>query len=475
MPFVDRNTRGSGCRKSGYWISALCIGFAGLLTSVVNAQESAPAAPAQDPPAAPAAPSPVPAAPAAPAAAAPAAPAGVNACQQRILQQQQMARALQNLREPLAMPDKNDAAKLRRDYTKLVADGYSTEADAKKVKEYLQFMLLRVTDPEFSAVPSNLQNLLKDVESDMQRAAGNVGNPATQQNARRKFCGDVLEVTKQLLTNSFDSRVTAVSILKHLHEIKAVPGGAAARMHAESLSTLLQVLNSKEQPDAVKVFVADALRNVLRNCDILETDQFRICDGIASELAERCSESAYQQTLLEVLFEIRRPRKTVGANEPTVMKVFASVLDDRQRPIEVRCLAAMGIGRGAYDGQMRLDPLAWKIAQLAGDAAVEFNRNPGDARWPACGASLVFAFRHASAEEAVAAPADRKGLLNRSAGATPSKVISESAGLVKVVGLGLLKNGDPLTREEVVPLAEWLNANKPGDLKWDDRLPELTP
>ncbi|MFM8725538.1 MAG: hypothetical protein ACKON9_10480, partial [Planctomycetaceae bacterium] len=79
-------------------------------------------------------------------------------------------------------------------------------------------MLMRVTDPEFSGVPSNTQNLLKDVESDMQRAGGNVGNPATQQNARRKYCSDVLEVTKTLLTNSFDARVTAISVLKHLHE-----------------------------------------------------------------------------------------------------------------------------------------------------------------------------------------------------------------------------------------------------------------
>ncbi len=467
MPVVDRNTRGSGCRKSGYWVFALCFGLAGLLDVAVRAQDAAPAAPAQDPPAA-AAPA---AAPAVPAAA----PVPVDACQQRILQQQQQARAVQNLREPIAVMDKNEAAKLRRDYTKLLADGYTSESDSKKVKDYLQFMLMRVTDPEFSGTPSNLQNLLKDVESDLQRAGDSIGNPATQQNARKKYCADVLATAKQLLSNSFDSRVTAISVMKHLHEIKSVSGGVAARIHAEALSTLLSVLDSAEQPDAVKVFAADAIRNVLRNCDVLETDQFRIVDSIGGQLAERCSESAYQQTLLEALFEIRRPRRTVGSSDPTVMKIFAAVMDDRQRPIEVRCLAAMGIGRGAYDGQMRLDPLAWKIAQLAGEAAVEFNRTPGDSRWPACGASLVFAYRHVSAEEATAPPADRKGLLNRSGGAAPSKVISESAALVKIVGLGLLKNGDPLTREEVLPLAEWLKANQPTDLKWDDRMPALTP
>jgi hypothetical protein len=396
-------------------------------------------------------------------------------CVQQVLAEQQLTRTLREMREPLPYPDKNEAARLRRDYTKLLSDGFTNAADTTKVQQYLEWQLLRVTESDFIENPGNVQQLLKDIESDVQRAGANIGNPANQLTARKKFCGEVLTIGRKLLSNNFDARVACISILKALHEVRAVPGGAPAKLYPEALATLLDILNSKEQPDSVKVFVASALRNVLRNCDVIETEQFRICDAVAAELARSCTQSAYQQTLLETLFDVRRARKTVGGAEPTVMKSFAAVLDDRSRPVEVRCLAAMGIGRGAFDNQMRLDPLAWKIAQLAGDAAVEFNRSPGDSKWPACGASLIFAFRHVTNEEATAALLDRKGLLNRSGGTAPSKIISEAAPLVKVVGLKLIENGDSIAPDDVLPLAEWIQSNRPESLKWDDKAPDLTP
>ncbi|MGV2334935.1 MAG UNVERIFIED_CONTAM: hypothetical protein LVR18_12745 [Planctomycetaceae bacterium] len=154
------------------------------------------------------------------------------------------------------------------------------------------------------------------------------------------------------------------------------------------------------------------------------------------------------------------------------MKIFAAVMDDRSRAIEVRCLAAVGIGRGAFDNQMRFDPLAWKIAQLAADASIAFNKDPGNAKWPNCGASLIFAFRHFSENEASAANlADRKGLLNRAS----SRTIAEAAPLAKVVGVGLIRNTEPLPIDQLKPLAEWLQANKPQNLTWDDNVPALSP
>lgn len=471
MPVVVRNTTKFRGMAVSRWIRTAVFFCLSVFCAHGFAQESA-----AQPPAAAEAAQPAAAAAEDPAKQPAAAPENVTAsCLQQVLAEQQLTRTLRELREPLPYPDKNEAARLRRDYTKLLSDGFSNAADTKKIQDYLAWSLLRVTESDFIENPDNIQQMLKDIEADVQRAGGNVGNPANQLTARRKFCAEVLTLCKKLLTNNFDSRVSSVSIMKVLYEVRAVPGSAAAKLYPDALAALLEVLGTKEQPDSIKVFAASALRNVLRNCDVIETEQFRICDAIAVELARNCTQSAYQQTLLETLFDIRKARKTVGGAEPTAMKSFAAVLNDRSRPIEVRCLAAMGVGRGAFDNQMRLDPLAWKISQLAGDAAVEFNRSPGDPKWPACGASLIFAYRHVSNEEATAPLAERKGLLNRSGASAPSKLIAESAPLVKVVGLKLIQNSDQFASDDVRPLAEWIQANKPDSLKWDDKADELSP
>jgi len=404
----------------------------------------------------------------------PPAPAAAD-CLQQVLDEQKKTRELRDLRNPLQHPDKDTATRQRRDYLKLLAEGYNSAADIKIVQDQLSYTLLRATEADFVSSPSNVQQLLKELESDIQRSGSNIGNPANQLAARKKFCAEVLTALKPLLSNSLDARITGVSVIKLLHEVKAVQGGALAKIHPDALTALIDVLAAADQPDSVKVFAAGALRSVLRNCDLIETEQIRICDAIATELARKCTQPAYQQTLLEALFEVRRPRRTVGRPEPTAMKTFAAVMDDRSRAIEVRCLAAMGIGRGAFDNQMRFDPLAWKIAQLAADASIAFNKDPGNTKWPSCGASLIFAFRHVSEPEASAATlADRKGLLNRAGGAA-SKTISEAAPLVKIVGVGLIRNTEKLPIDQLKPLADWLQANKPQNLSWDDSVPALSP
>ena len=394
------------------------------------------------------------------------------ACLKAVLAEQELTRSLRQIRQPLPHITADESVQIRKDYSNLLYSGYSSAADTKTVRTYLEYQILQITDPEFAAIPSNGHQLLKEIQSDVQKAGSRIGNASNQLTMRRQFCKDILDICKKLLDNSFDARITAVSIMKYLQETRPATGGAAARLHQDALVALISVLNSDEQPDSVKVFAASSLRFVLRNCDVIETEQFRISDAVSRELQRACSQSAFQQTLLETLMEIQRPRRNVGGTDPTAMKAFVTVLSDRTRPVEVRCLAAQGVGRGAIDAQMNLSPISWKIAQLAGDVAQEFNRTPGDPKWPACGAALIFAYRHYTDDEAEGTLLERKGLSNR-AGDNPPAAIADAAPMVQMVGMKLVRNSSTFTIQELTPLATWIRDSQPANLKWDNGQPAI--
>jgi len=392
-------------------------------------------------------------------------------CLEQILEQQKLTRTIREIRNPLPRPEKAVADRLKRSYSEFLSKGFTGADETKVIQDFVTYRLMQATDPDFVSSPSNMQTLLRETENDLLRCGSGIGNPTNLLAARKKYCAEVLKVAKLLLDNNLDARFAAVTMMPMLQEVRAVPNGALARLHGDALVTLLAVLGDKSQPDSVKAVTASALRKVLRNCDIVEQDQFRICDAIGAELSRPCSEAAYQIVLLDAIFEITKPRRTVGPPEPTAMKIFAAVLDDKSKPLEVRCLAAMGVGRGAFDLQMKLEPLAWRIAALAGETAVEFNKQPGNPRWPECGLNLLLAFRHLSPAEATAQqPLDRKGLMNRNEN---SDVIKGAAPFITIVSVKLAENKARFTVQELQPLAAWIQSNQPASLVWDSNAPPI--
>jgi len=391
-----------------------------------------------------------------------------TACLTEIIAQQKLTRTIREIRNPLPRPEKVD----KRAYTGLLTAGYSTPAETKVVQDYLAWTIFQASDPAFAENSKNMQNLLGDVKDDIARAGSGIGNATNQAAARKKYCAEVLKITKQLLDNNLDSRFAAARIIQYLYEVPAVQNGPKPRMHTDAISALLTVLNDPQQPDSVKVITASSLRNVLMNCDVPELEQFRICDALGKELARPCSEAAFQLVLIDAVFEITRPRKTVGTPEPTVFKVLAAVINDRTKPVEVRCHAARGIGRAAFDLQMKFDPLAWKIMQLAGDTVLEFMRQPKNPKWAECGADLLFAFRHNTQAEATAGPLEAKGMMNRD---PKSALISGASPFITSVAFKLLDPNSKFSKEELAPLAKWIQANRPANLTWDANAPPLSP
>jgi hypothetical protein len=327
--------------------------------------------------------------------------------------------------------------------------------------------MLRATDSSFVAVPSNVQSLIGSVVDTVGQAGGMIGNPQEQLAARRNYCGEILKVAKQLLENNFDARMAAVVIISNLHEAKAVSGGSKAKVYEPAIATLLSTLTDKEQPDALKTTVAGQLAFLLRTCDVLPQDQFRVCDAISAELSRSCTESGYQLNLLDAALEITLARKKIGVPEPTAMKIFAATLNDSKKPVEVRCKAAYGIGHGVFDAEMKLEPFAWKIGQLAGEVAVEFNQNPNDEKWRECGKDLFFSFWHMNNNQRQGANA--KGLLNRDA---KSKLVSDMAPHIGSVALNVLKK-TKFKAADLQPLADLINSSKPANGTWDKNAPPI--
>jgi hypothetical protein len=389
-------------------------------------------------------------------------------CLQEILEQQKKTRALRELTNPLPRIIKQDADKVRRRYAMILEeeDTY-VAADLKIVQDMLAYNLFRATDPEFVLNPANMQGLLQDMENDIARCGKQIGNAAKKSSARKRYFTEVLAVTRQLLQNNLDSRIAAVNILRMLYDVHP-PAPAKATLFAGALPELLTVLADNEQPDSVKVAAANSVRNVLRNCDVTPADQELICDAIDAAMTRPCSEPAYQIGLLDVLFGITSPRRVVGAPEPTALKVFAKILDDEKRPIEVRCHAALGAGRGAYDARVNFDPFAYRIAELTLETGVLFSlAKDGDQKWVGCGFDLFFAFRPLEKAEG------DKGLMNR---APRSALVAGAAPLVIKTAPIIIENGRTgIPLEDLNALKAWIHdpANHPASGTWDSEAPPL--
>ncbi len=387
-------------------------------------------------------------------------------CLEEILAQQQKTRTLRDMRNPLARPKKEDFDKLKRDYERLLKNGFGV-SEVKKVQDVLAYIILQATDPNFVLNPADMQGLLQDVENDIARSGSGIGNAANQRTARRNFCTEVLTVSKQLLDNNLDSRMAAVNIMRMLYEVNPPAAAGKPILLKEALTALLAVMADKEQPDSVKVATANSLRNVLKNCDVVEQDQYLICDAIGAQLARPCCEAAYQMVLLDVLFYISKARRSVGAPEPTALLHFAAVLNDKTRPIEVRCHAALGGGRAAYDNGVNFDPWAYKIARLTIETGVAFTQaNDGHPKWQSCGGDLFFAFRPWDKTEL-----DR-GLMNR---APRSALVAGAAPLVLKTAPIIVQNGNGIPLPDLQAIKTWADANTPTNLKWDANAPPFDP
>jgi len=377
-------------------------------------------------------------------------------CMKKITEQQTLTRKIRAINNPVArIPDKQ-YLEIRRGVAAGIQSGADGAADLENLNLYLSYRLFQATRSEFTANPDNARNLFNEIDREIRSAGSQAGNAQRTKTYRQKYCDAVLAVAKKMFDNNLDARSVAIHVIKELY-INKTPAGLTEN-HSESMAALLGILKDPEQPDSVKVTTAAAVLYVLSNTSVIPQEQDSISDVIAAELDRPCLEVGYQMNLVDALFAITRARKSVGAANTTVMRTFVKLVDERTRPLQVRCHAAYGIGQGAYDAKIDFDPLTWKVANLTLEASVFFNQAPGNPAWQQCGTDLFFAYRHADKNGlAKTPPMLPQGMLNRAPTSVPVK---ESGELVFKIAVPLITNRAKIPQGDQVALKKWIDDNK---------------
>ncbi|MEJ7592873.1 MAG: hypothetical protein WKF77_15095 [Planctomycetaceae bacterium] len=432
-------------------ILTLCLAWHGIVRAQENTETPAPAA-ASDEVAAPAA------TPQESAAVDPPLPGNPDqGCMQKIIDQHALTLKIREINNPLERIPEPKFLQLRRPVATGIQSGAEGAADLENLSLVLKYRLFQATDPTFVANSDNVKNLFNEMDREIRGAGGQAGNAQRTKAYRQKYSDTVLAVAKQMFDNNLDARSIAIQIIKELYVNKTAAG--LTENHSESMAALLGLLKDPEQPDSVKVMAAAAVSYVLTNTSVIPQEQDSVSDVIAAELNRPCTEIAYQLLLVDTLFSVTQPRKSSGRRETNVMQTFVKLVDDRQRPLQVRCRAAFGIGQGAYDAKVDFDPLTWKVANLALEASVFFNQAPGDPAWQQCGADLFFAYRHIDKNGlAKQPPMLPQGMMNRAATSVP---VNESGSLAAFkIAVPLVVNNAKIPQADQVELKAWIDGNK---------------
>jgi hypothetical protein len=387
----------------------------------------------------------------------------ISDCDKAIIAQERLTRTLREMRNPIARPAEAEATKARREYQGLLGRGSGGASDVKTIETHLSYLILELTDPAFLSNPINPARLIDVIGRDVQTAGRDIANPQKQIEFRRLYCGEVLKVCRKLMDNNLDARMAAIKIVSRLYEKKAVSGGAKAEMYIPAVAELGSILKSAEQPDSVKAVTADALREILQRCEVRVQDQFLICDALEAELKRKCTDPDYQLLLLDTALEITAPIQTIGSRDATAMRLFSAVIKDGERPVDVRCRAALGIGIGAWDPSatvpaMKLEDHVSAIAITARDTVIAYNSGDlNDLRWRQCGIDLFRSFFHLSPEQATGSPPLLpKGLLNR---LSRSPKVNQLGPEIQAVAVKLIQSNQKFAPADVANLAAWINAN----------------
>lgn len=385
------------------------------------------------------------------------------------VQQRRMVQALRRMDNSLLGPKLlADFQKSYRQYRNLLSQGTNGRSpkEMEVLKTGIAYRLFSLTERTIQEDPGDLENALKTLRRDMARAGSQMTNNQQKAAFRDLYFTEMVEPLKQVLQNNLIARSLAVEILPDM--VVEPPGvqSRRIRMFDPVDNMLIDILNSADQPDAIKGRAANSIANYLEKSDSIPQVQMAFAQAIAAQLELPFTEPAYQEVLLSALETVQTPRQLVAARVPVQFCIAAKLMEDSNRDIQIRCHAASIFGRSGFDPQTNFDVVAWATARLGVETAALFDnaKDKEDPKWVYAGYYLYTTFHHWESSEV----AEKKGLLNRTG---RSETVRQAWEKLLPVAVHMMANQTRMPRKEMFGLFQWVEANKPADLRFDSACP----
>ncbi len=366
--------------------------------------------------------------------------------------------------KPLTGPEEDTFSQVMRFGTR------ASDAKFEILKAGLKAEFYRATDPKLKTDQQALRSLRNHLQNRVLGSAG-IGIPSqgAKEEFRRLVCTEALVILKDLLKNNLDARALAVVLLPELQPVDPTDLDDPRRQILDgSAFTLASILTDEDQPDTIKLIAAYSAGTYLDRVNPGGNVEMRLTEALTSELESWMPADGYQLQLLETLAKVQTPREVAGVQRRAIaFDALASVMQDKRRSYLIRCRAAGALGTVGYDAQIRFEPLAWKVVQVAAEIGSAHNDEPEYPHWRKCGEQLFLSFhqRQGPGENST------EGMLNR---ASQSQLVQDAYGKVLPLAAGLILNQN-INPELITEATEWAGANVPESLAYDGNSPPLNP
>lgn len=320
------------------------------------------------------------------------------------------------LRKPLLTQDeirKEDGALRLQNVTSVLSSGDPSSANVEILRRWANLRVAELTAVDEWSKLSELTT--PKILLPLRTAGGRQGNPNRVREFREALCKALTEACSKVLDNNFYVRMQAVRVLSELNVREEQVGNQNPPIsYVPAMSPLLDVIGNPEQPEALKVMAAAGVARIANFADLIPAElKFRAADVLTKELAKGDTHWWYQARLAEAAAAIELEVDRTG--NAVVVTSLLTVIADNNRHCMARSAAAKALGRTPLTpGKFDEKAAAARLAQLARDMSVAYNKQPKNVQWYECYLNLFLTFKVNVGENAANLPANcliRRGSL----------------------------------------------------------------